>query len=57
MGHCATGRNVDVWILDGVMGKFHYHNTFGRPMAVKSTQILTEMKTGYISLGVNLAGT
>jgi len=39
------------------MGKFRYHYTSGRPMALTSTQILTEMNTSNISLGVKMAGT
>jgi hypothetical protein len=44
--HCATNRNVAGSIPDGVTGIFHWHNRFGRTMALGSTQPLTEMSTG-----------
>ena len=39
-----------------VIGFFHWHNPFGRNMALGSTQPLTEMSTRNISWGVNAAG-
>jgi hypothetical protein len=33
------------------MGIFHLHNPFGRPLAMRLTQPLTEMSTRYISCG------
>jgi hypothetical protein len=54
--HSATRRNVALWILDGAMGIFHFHKTSGHPMALQSNQILTEMNTKNISLGVILDG-
>jgi hypothetical protein len=47
--HCATNRNVTGSIPDGVIGFFHWHNPFGRTMALGSTQPLTEMSTKNIS--------
>jgi hypothetical protein len=35
---------------------FHCHNPFGRTMALRSTQPLTEMSTRNISWGVKAAG-
>jgi hypothetical protein len=43
-----------VSIPDGVIGIFHWHNPFGRTMALGSTQPL--MSTRNISWGVNTAG-
>jgi hypothetical protein len=40
----------------GRSGIFHWHNPFGRTMALGSTQPLTEMSTRNISWGVNAAG-
>jgi hypothetical protein len=54
--HCATSRNVAGSIPDGVIGIFHWHNPFGRTMALGSTQPLTEMSTRNISWGVKAAG-
>ena len=48
---CATNRNVAGSIPDGVTGIFHWHNPSNRTMALGSTQPLTEMSTGSISLG------
>jgi hypothetical protein len=47
--HCATNWKVAGSIPDGVI--FHWHNPFGRTMAVGSTQPLTEMSTRNISWG------
>jgi hypothetical protein len=47
--HCATNRKVAGSIHDGVTGNFHGHNLDGRPMALGSTQPLTEIKTRTIS--------
>jgi hypothetical protein len=55
--HCATNRKVAGSIPDGVIGISHWHNPFGRTMALGSTQPLTEMSTRNISSGVNAAGT
>jgi len=41
---------------DVVTGIFHWHIPSGRTMALESTQPLTEMSTGSISLGVKMAG-
>jgi hypothetical protein len=41
---------------DGVIGIFHWHNPFGRPMALRSIQPLIEMSTKNISCGVKAAG-
>jgi hypothetical protein len=49
--HCATSRKVAGSIPDGVTGMFHWHNPFGRTMALGSTQPLTEMSTRNISWG------
>jgi hypothetical protein len=54
--HYATNRNVAGSIPDGVIGIFHWHNRFGRTMALGSTQPLTEMNTRNISWGVKAAG-
>jgi hypothetical protein len=49
--HCSTSRNVAGSIPDGVIRNFHWHNPFGRTMALGSTQSLTEMSTRNISWG------
>jgi hypothetical protein len=49
--HCAINRKIVGWIPDGVTGFYHWHNLFGRTMALASTQPLTEMSTKNISLG------
>jgi hypothetical protein len=56
MRHCPTNRKVAGSIPDGVIGIFHWHNPFGRTMALGSTQPLTEMSTRNISWEVNAAG-
>jgi hypothetical protein len=53
--HCATNRKGTGSIPDGVSGFFHWHNPFGRTMALGLTQPLTEMSTRNISWGVNVA--
>jgi hypothetical protein len=53
---CATSRKVAGSIPDDVIEIFHWHNPFGRIMAVGSTQPLTEMSTRNISWGVKAAG-
>jgi hypothetical protein len=53
--HCATNRKVAGSFPDGVIEIFHWHNPFGRTMALGSTQSLTEMSTRNISCGVNAA--
>jgi len=50
--HCATSRQVAGSILDIVIGIFHWHNPFGRTMALGSTQIPREMSTVNISCEV-----
>jgi hypothetical protein len=54
--HCVIGRKIAVSIPDGVIGIFHWHNPFGRTMALGSTQPQTEMSTRYISWRVKAAG-
>jgi hypothetical protein len=54
--HCATNWEATGSIPDGVTGIFHWHNPFGRIMALGSTQPLTEMSTRNISWGVKAAG-
>jgi hypothetical protein len=54
--HCATNRQVEGSIPDGVIGFFHWHNPVGRTMALGSTQLLTEMSTRNISRWVKAAG-
>ena len=49
--HCATSRKVRGSIPDCVIAIFHWHNPFGRSMALRSTQLLKEMSTRNISLG------
>jgi hypothetical protein len=49
-------RHVAGSITDGVIGIFHWHNPFGRTMALGSTQPLAEMSTWNISWEVNAAG-
>jgi hypothetical protein len=46
--HCATNRNVAGSIPDGVTGSFHWHNRFGRIMALGSTQPLTEYQESFL---------
>jgi hypothetical protein len=43
-------------IPDGVIGIFHWHNPYGRTMALGLTQPLTEMSTKNISWVVKAAG-
>ena len=52
----ATSRKVMSSIPDSVTGIFHWHNPFGRTVALELTQPLTEMSTRNISLGVEAAG-
>jgi hypothetical protein len=54
--HYATNRNVAGSIPDGVIGIFPWHNRFGRNMALRWTQPLTEMSTRNISWGEKAAG-
>jgi hypothetical protein len=49
--HCATSRRVDGSIPDGVIGIFHSLNPTGRPVALRSTQPVTEMSTRHVSWG------
>jgi len=54
--HCATSRKVAGFIPDGAILIFHRHNPSGRTMALRSTQLLTEMSTRNISCGVKAVG-
>jgi hypothetical protein len=54
--HYATNWKVAGSIPNGVIGIFHWHNPFGRTVALESTQPLTETSTRNISWGVNVAG-
>jgi hypothetical protein len=47
----ATNRKVAGSIPDGVIGIFHWHNPFGRAMALGLTQPPSEMSTRNISWG------
>ena len=49
--HCAISRKLAGSIPDGVTGIFHWHNPFGRTMALGSTQPLREMSNRNISWG------
>jgi hypothetical protein len=49
-------RKVTGSIPDGIIRIFHWHNPFGRTMALGLTQPLTEMSTRNISWGVKAAG-
>jgi hypothetical protein len=53
--HCATNRQAAGSIPDGAIGFFHWHNPFGRTMALGSTQAQTEMSTRNTSWGVKAA--
>jgi len=44
--HCATSRHVAGSIPDGVTDIFHWHNSFGRTMALRTTQPLKEYLLG-----------
>jgi hypothetical protein len=44
--YISTSQKVEGSIADGVIGIFHWHNPFGRTMALVSTRPLTEMSTG-----------
>jgi hypothetical protein len=54
--NCATNQQVAGSIPNGTIGFFHWRNPVGRPLALGSTQPLTEMSTRNISWGVNAAG-
>jgi hypothetical protein len=54
--YCSTTRKVAGSIPDSATGIYHWHNPFGRTMALGSTQPLTEMSTRSISWGVKAAG-
>jgi hypothetical protein len=54
--HCPTSRKVAGSIPDGVSGVFHWHNTSGCTMALRSIQPLTAMRTRNISCRVKAAG-
>ena len=47
--HCATSWKIVGSIPRGVIGIFHVNNPAGRPVALGSTQPLTEMSTRTIS--------
>jgi len=47
--HRATRRKTAGFIPSGVAGIFHWHNPYGRTMALGSTEPLTEMSTWNIS--------
>jgi hypothetical protein len=47
------GRGFDP---DGAIGIFHWHDPFGRTMALGSTEPLTKISTRNISWGVKAAG-
>jgi hypothetical protein len=49
--HCATIHKVAVSIPDGVFGTLQRLNLSGHIMALRSTQLLTEMSTRNISWG------
>ena len=53
--HCATSQKVTGSIPDCVTVNFHWHNPFGRTMALGLTQSLTEMSTRNISWRVKAA--
>ena len=48
--HCATSRKVAGSIPDDIIGIFHWYNPSGRTTSMSSTQPLTEMSTGNISM-------
>ena len=54
---CATSRKVAGSIPNGVFRIFHWHNPFGRTMALGSTQPLTETSTSNISWVVKAVST
>jgi len=54
--HCPTNGKVAGSNPDGVSGIFLWHNPSGRPVALGSTQPLTEISTRNISWGVKAAG-
>jgi hypothetical protein len=53
---CNAGFINFQWCNVIYSGFFHWHNPFGRTMALGSTQSLIEMSTRNISWGVNAAG-
>ena len=53
--HCATSRKVAGSILDYVIGILHGRNPSGYPVALGSTQSLTEMNTRNIFWVVKVA--
>ena len=53
---CATSRKVTGSIPDDVIGIFHWHNPSGCTIALRLTQLLTEMNNRNISWGVKAAG-
>ena len=54
--HCATIWKVAGSIPDGIIGFFHWHNPFGRTMALGLAESLTEMSTRNVFWGVKAAG-
>jgi hypothetical protein len=56
VGHRSTSRKVKGSIPNGVIGIFHWHNPYGRTMALGLTQLVTEMSTRNISWEAKAAG-
>ena len=54
--HCATSWKVVGSIHDGFTEIFHWYNFSGRTMALRSTQLLTEMSSRNISWRIQAAG-
>jgi hypothetical protein len=54
--HCATNWRLVGSIPSGVIGIFHRHNPSNHPVALGSTQLLTEMSTRGISWCITAAG-
>ena len=52
LSHCTTSRKIAGSIPDSVIGNFHWRN----PVALGSTQPLTDMSIRNISWGVKVAG-
>jgi hypothetical protein len=54
--HYAATQKVAGSVPDGVTGNFHWLNASGRPMALRSTQPLTEISTKNISWEIKATG-
>jgi len=52
LGHCPTSRKIADSNSVCVIGNFLWHNPYGRTVALKSTQSLTEMSNRCISWGL-----